>query len=172
MFRIKKLRAKPVSYDSAKRNRADVKYIVIHWTGNTKDTAKNNAVYFATNNTRQAGAHLFIDQKGNIIKSVSLNHAAWSVGGGLFTKCNGAAKYFKKCTNHNSVSVELCAFTPEYPKKQAKAVKKAIKYIRKYCPNATTVIRHWDVNGKDCPHGMTGHSNETWVKFLRDIGEM
>ena len=54
--------AKSISYNSKKRSRKDVKYIVIHYTGNTGDTAKNNADYYATGNTREAGAHFFVDK--------------------------------------------------------------------------------------------------------------
>ena len=38
-----------------------------------------------------------------------------------------------------------------------------IKYIRKYCPNATSVIRHFDVTGKPCPKSMM--TEEAWNKF-------
>ena len=37
-----------------------VKFIVIHYTGNTKDTAKANATYFH-NDSRGSSAHLFTD---------------------------------------------------------------------------------------------------------------
>lgn len=47
---------KAVSY-GAKRNRKSVLYIIIHYTGNKGDTSKNNAKYFATSNTRAAGAN-------------------------------------------------------------------------------------------------------------------
>ena len=39
-----------------------VQYIVIHSTGNTNDTAKNNADYFYRAD-RQASAHYFVDDK-------------------------------------------------------------------------------------------------------------
>ncbi len=46
-MKIHKLLAKKISYDySKKRSRKNVKYIVIHYTGNNGDTAKNNATYF------------------------------------------------------------------------------------------------------------------------------
>lgn len=38
----------------------EVKYIVIHYTGNSKDTAKANANYFA-GGSRGASAHYFVD---------------------------------------------------------------------------------------------------------------
>ena len=168
---MKYVKAKSISYGS-KRSRNSVIYIVIHNTGNKGDLAISNANYFAKTNTRQAGAHIFIDQKGDIVKSIALNLIGWSVGGNQKSGRNGEAKYYGKCTNSNSVSIELCDIVDKYPSRDMIiAVRKAIKYIRKRCPNATRIIRHWDVNGKDCPHLFAGEDNKKWEKFLRDIGE-
>lgn len=165
----KTYKAKPISYDSTKkRSRKNVKYIVIHYTGNKGDTAKNNAMYFAKSNTREAGAHFFVGPKGAVYKSINMNRTAWSVGG-LYSTSNGAGSYYGKCTNANSVSIELCDACTDYTDKQAKAIKKLIKYIRKYCPNAKTIIRHWDVNGKQCPLPMVGKNNKMWKKFKKEI---
>lgn len=97
-----------------------------------------------------------------------MNQIAWSVGG-FYSKDKGAGKYYKECTNANSVSIELCDATKGYTAEQAKAVKKLIKYIKRYCPNAKTVIRHWDVNGKDCPHPMIGKDNKMWKQFKKTL---
>ena len=168
----KYIKARKYSY-GAKRNKAKaVKYIVIHYTGVKGDNAENNAKFFATSNTRSAGAHFFADRQGKVIKSIAMDLVAWAVGG-LYTTKHGAGRYYKKCTNYNSVSIELCDCATKYPSdKQIKAVKKLIKHIRKYCPNAKTVIRHWDVNGKQCPGRMSGKNNKEWIKFLADIGEI
>lgn len=167
-MKIHKLSAKIISYDSKKRKRKDVKYIVIHYTGNNGDTAKNNATYFAKSNTREAGAHFFVGRKGAIYKSINMNRTAWAVGG-LYSHTNGAGTYYGKCTNYNSVSIELCDCVKGYSKKQATATKKLIKHIQKYCPNATTIIRHWDVNGKKCPLPMVGINNSMWKQFKKEI---
>lgn len=167
-MRMYKRLAKAESYARAKRNRKDVKYIVIHYTGNKGDTAKNNADYFATSNTRAAGAHFFVDQQGNVARSVPLNRTAYAVGGDQRTGKKGEAKYFGKCTNANSVSIELCDNATKLPStEQIKAVKNLLKYIRKYCPNAKMIIRHYDVNGKMCPVKMVDEN--TWLKFKSQI---
>lgn len=172
-MKMYKRMAKPISYSPTKRNRKDVKYIVIHYTGNSNDTAKNNADYYATGNTRLAGAHFFVDKQGNIARSITLNRTAWTVGGGKYNDCKttGGGGYYGKCTNFNSVSIELCSSMDKeaYSKEQAAAVKRLIKYIRKYCPNANTVIRHFDVNGKHCPAPMM--NEKVWKKFKKAIGE-
>lgn len=155
-----------------KRSRKGIYFIVIHYTGNKGDTAVGNAKYFQKEQSgarRGVGAHFFVGTKGVTVKSIPMNQIAWSVGG-FYSKKNGAGRYYMDCTNANSVSIELCDATKGYTQTQAKAVKKLIKYIRKYCPNAKTVIRHWDVNGKDCPNPMIGKDNKMWKQFKKDIG--
>lgn len=165
---MKKILANSNSYGS-KRNRASIRYIVIHYTGVKNDTAVNEAEYFKYRNTRKAGAHFFIGQKGQVVKSVPMNRTAWSVGG-LYSLKDGAGRYYLKCTNANSVSIELCDNLDKDPSKaQIKAVQKTIRYIRKYCKNAHIIIRHWDVNGKECPLRMIGTENKKWIKFKKQI---
>lgn len=164
---IHKRNAKNISYGN-KRDLSGIKYIVIHYTGNKGDTAKGNANYFATSNTRQAGAHYFVDKKGEIWCSVPITLTAWSVGG-FYTNQGGAATYYGKCTNANSVSIELCDCQKDVNWSQMLAVQNLIKAIQKECPNAKTIIRHWDVNGKACPAPMTGKNNQKWKHLHNKI---
>ena len=170
---MKCIKAKGISYDTKhKRDKADIKYIVIHYTGNRNDTAENNAKYFAFTNTRSAGAHFFVDRTGNVVKSIPMERTAWAVGGAKYTDCGktGGGKFYGKCTNYNSVSIELCDIVDQYPSAaQIVAVRETIAYIRKYCPHAKTVVRHFDVTGKHCPASMM--DDKTWGRFLKDIGE-
>lgn len=175
-FKVLKKQAKKISYDSAKkRNRNDVKYIVIHYTAGKNDTAKNEADYFANSNTREAGAHFFVDREGIIYRSIPMNRTAWAVGGAKYSNCGstGGGSYYGKCTNYNSVSIELCAIADKEPsKKQTEATKWLIdNYIKKYCKKADTIIRHFDVTGKECPARMTGKNNKEWKAFKKAISE-
>ena len=160
--------AKSISYGN-KRPLSNIKYIVIHYTGNKGDTAQNNLDYFANGNTRQAGAHFFVDKKGKVGKSIAMNRTAWAVGGDHRSGRKGEAAYFGKCTNANSVSIELCDMCLKTNWEQMYATRKLVKYIQSKCPNAKTIIRHWDVNGKDCPAPFTGSGNEKWTEFKRFI---
>lgn len=166
-IRYEDIRAKSISYGN-KREHNTIKYIVIHYTGNKGDTARGNGLYFKNGNKRQAGAHFFVDKEGKIVKSIPINRTAWSVGG-FFTKEHDAALYYQRCTNSNSVSIELCDLTGDPSEKQIAAVNQLIKYIQYYCINATTIIRHWEVNGKDCPAPMAGKVNKRWKKFKKAI---
>lgn len=171
-MKIHYLKAKPISYGT-ERPYSAVRYVVFHYTGNDGDTAKGNASYFARygdGNTRNAGAHFFVSQNGDIWKSVPMKLTAWAVGG-FVTNRDGAAQYYQKCTNTNSISIELCDNASRDPSaEQIKACKDLLKYIRNKCPNAQTVLRHWDVSGKSCPARMTGKDNVKWKNFKKAIG--
>lgn len=167
-MKIQKLNARKYSY-GGERALFTVKAIVIHYTGCDKDTAQNEARYFAYSNTRSAGAHFFVDQSGEVWQSIPMNKIAWSVGGVYSTK-NGAGTYYKQITNANSVSIELCDIAKRDPSPaQIKATRELVAYIQKQCPNAKRIVRHWDVNGKLCPSRMAGVDNPKWQAFLSEI---
>lgn len=170
-MKIYENRAKSISFDSAhKRDYKDIKYIVIHYTGNAGDTAFSNASYFANANTRNAGAHFFVDKSGEIWKSVPIVRTAWAVGGDQRSG-DGGGRLFGVCTNANSVSIELCDCMKKSNKAQKKAVKELVDYIQRICPNATHIVRHWDVNGKKCPAPFCGKNNLKWKRFKAYISK-
>lgn len=173
---MKSIRANQGNYSSKSRGYNQVKYIVIHYTAMSNDTAENEGRFFANNVTRTS-AHFFIDRKGCIIKSVPLNKPAWSVGGKRYTdyRETGGARWYGACTNGNSVSIELCDIADKDPSDaQIKAVIKCIKYIRKYCKGIVSgaqIIRHFDVTGKYCPRRMCKPygKDERWNKLKAQI---
>ena len=66
------------------------------------------------------------------------------------------------------MSIELCDNLKRDPSpEQIEAVKNTIEYIQKYCKNAKTVIRHFDVNGKHCPARMTDETKEGRERWLK-----
>lgn len=155
-----------------KRNKKSIKYIVIHYTEGVGDTAEGNCKYFSRldNPKLTTGAHFFVDHLGECIKSIPMNQIAYAVGGEYNAD---VAKYYKKCTNANSVSIEIANLVNgDLKAGHYIGLKKAIKYIKKYCPNAKTIIRHWDVNGKTCPYGMTGKNNAKWESLRKELYKM
>ncbi|OUQ69566.1 N-acetylmuramoyl-L-alanine amidase [Eubacterium sp. An11] len=148
----------------------DIKYIVIHYTGNNGDTAVNNCKYFQGAN-RNASAHYFVDGGNYVYKSVPVKSVAWSVGG-FYSRSNGAGAYYQKCTNANSISIEMCNCVRSVPDKVFDQTVELTKYLmEKYDIPASRVIRHWDVNGKSCPGRWTGKNNSGWEKFKKTITE-
>lgn len=131
---------------------SNIKYIVIHYTANDGDTDENNGKYFR-NNVVESSAHYFVDDD-SITQSVPDNYVAWSVGGNKYN--NSGGKLYKKCTNNNSISIELCDDVRDgvvYP--SAKTIQNALELVahlmNKYSIPKENVIRHYDVNGKPCP---------------------
>ena len=148
----------------------DIKYIVIHYTGNNGDTAANNCRYFQGAN-RNASAHYFVDGGNYVYKSVPVKSVAWSVGG-FYSQSGGAGSYYKKCTNANSISVEMCNCVKSVPDKVFDQTVELTRFLMdKYNVPPSRVIRHWDVNGKECPARWIGKNNSGWEKFKKAIIE-
>lgn len=157
----------------ASRSTSKIKYLVIHYTGNDGDTDENNGKYFA-NNYVGASAHYFVDDD-SVTQSVPDNYVAWSVGGNKYSDCSktGGGKYYGKCTNTNSISIELCDDVKNgvvYP--SAKTIENALELteylMKKYNIPKENVIRHFDVTGKYCPKywmDNTKWKNEFWNKL-------
>ncbi len=145
-------------------------YIVVHYTGNSSDTAEANANYFMGAN-RQASAHLFVDEK-HIYQSVGLRNLAWSVG---VDYSGGTAPYWGKCTNGNSISIEMCT-SGNY--RVADKTKTNTAYLVAYLcklidikPSQVKnyVVRHYDVCGKTCPAQMATKNNAEWNAFIKQV---
>lgn len=144
------------------RSKSNIKFIVIHYTGNTSKSANAMAHYrYLQNATRYGSAHYYVDDS-NIIQCIGDSYVAWSVGDnqGYGTALNG-------CTNYNSISIEMCVNSDgDFNKTLFNTVELTKELLRLY-PTAK-VCRHWDVSRKDCPHGFTGNSQK-WIDFLNEI---
>ena len=155
MVTIKVNLANKANYGSS-RATDRIRYIVIHYTGNDGDTDESNGKYFA-NNVVKASAHYFVDDD-SITQSVPDNYAAWAVGGSKYANSakTGGGKFYGKCNNTNSLSIEICDDVKNgtvYP--SAKTIQNALDLtkhlMKKYNVPASNVIRHFDVTGKSCP---------------------
>lgn len=148
-----------------KRSEDQIRYIVVHYTANRGDTAKNNAEYFK-NNIVKASAHYFVDEK-ETVQSVKDEYAAYSVGGKKI-KNTGGGKFYGKCTNANSISVELCDSVEEIPERTKKRAYSLIKELKKkYNVEEENIIRHYDVTGKICPKTLV--DERKWQEFKQGI---
>lgn len=158
-----------------KRNTSAIKYIVIHYTGNDGDSDEANARYFK-NNIVKASAHYFVDDD-SVTQSVPDNYIAWSVGGRRYSSCSksGGGSMYGKCTNSNSISVELCDTVKNgtvYPSE--KTIENAVELVKvlmqKYGIPESNVIRHFDVTGKGCPAYWCGTTdkNVLWITEFHD----
>jgi N-acetylmuramoyl-L-alanine amidase CwlA len=159
----------------AKRSTSSIKYIPIHYTGNDGDTDEANAKYFK-NNIVKASAHYFVDDD-SVTQSVPDDYIAYAVGGSKYSNCatTGGGTLYGKCTNANSISVELCDTVKDgkvYP--SDKTIENAVALVKtlmaKYNIPVENVIRHFDVNGKSCPAYWCGDAtkNALWFTAFRN----
>ncbi len=167
--------AKPISYSEHFRSLNDILYIVIHATGNKTDTAKANATYYATSNTRRAGAHFFVDDI-SVYQSIAPTKVAFAVGGEKYDDCKntGGGKLHRKCNNANSISIELCSTDGKISEKTLEnAVMLTCDLMKKYHVASNRVIMHFDVTGKHCPYwdGWWNKNHKEWYKFKKKVME-
>lgn len=143
------------------------KYIVIHYTGNKTDKAVSNGNYFKNEN-RGASAHYFVDDT-TVVQVVSEDDTAWAVG-----RNYGSNNLFGKCTNSNSISVEMCSTDGRISNATYQNTVALVKSLmKKYSIDAAHVVRHWDVCSKSCPGwtgwGANGTNASIWNQFKKEI---
>lgn len=146
-------------------------WIVVHYTGNNGDTAKDNTNYFKSVN-RSASAHYFVDEN-SIWQCVEDLDSAWHVSAGNVW-LNGAR-------NNNSIAIEMCSRTTDINNLSKyylldKTVENTVELVKmlmeKYGIKKENVCRHFDVTGKYCPAPFVyNNGNITWNEFKTRIGE-
>lgn len=129
--------------------------VTIHNTASPGATAKNEADFFCTGNTRKASAHSFVDDK-EVYVTIPPNEVAWHCGNFI--------------GNRSSYSIEVC----EIPGRQWVADGNAAWYAAKVCrafglnPHNSGVIRtHRSWSGKYCPHLLIPR----WAAFVKMVQE-
>lgn len=145
-----------------------VHWIVLHFTANNGDTAKNNADFFARESGLRASAHYFVDPN-EIYQSVKDTDTAWHCG-----KERGGS-YFNDCRNANSIGIELCSVIrngvyviPEATMKRAAKLTREL--MAKYHVPVSRVCRHYDVTHKQCPEPWV-RNPQLWQKFKTMLTE-
>lgn len=150
------------NFTAKQRKLSDIAYLVVHYTGNRGDTAKNNADYFAREVTGTS-AHYFVDEN-EVWQSVPDGHAAWHCG----TK---GTYYHPACRNANSIGVEVCMLD-KHGKLRQGSVDRAAALVRelmqRYSIPPDRVVRHYDVTHKDCPAPMVSDP-ALWQAFQNKL---
>ena len=141
-----------------------IKYIVIHYTANNGDTAKNNADYYEREIVK-ASAHYFVDEN-EIWQSVKEGDTAYHCGANTYRHAT--------CRNTNSIGIEMCSRKlPDgnyYIKQDVvdRAIELTKELMAKYDIPAENVIRHYDVTGKICPAPMVNDPAQ-WNAFKQQL---
>lgn len=144
-----------------------VRYIVVHYTANKGDTAKNNADYFARAETKTS-AHYFVDEK-EVWQSVREWDTAYH--------CGATTYKHPECRNDNSIGVEMCIWD-KAGNIRHDTIKNAVSVVQQlmeaYDIPSDRVLRHYDVTGKNCPAPMV-ENPQLWEDFknqLKGVDEM
>lgn len=159
-----------------RRTKKNIIFIVVHYVGALGDAYDNTEYY--KNNYVKASADFFVGHNGDIWQANDYyNYYSWHCGGPR--QSNEGGRFFKICTNENSIGIEMCVkkkntnslnardkdwyFTNETVESTAWLVSHLMKELN---IDADHVIRHYDVNGKFCPNPYvdTLHPG-AWEKF-------
>ena len=139
-----------------------VRYIVMHYTANNGDTARNNCDYYHRVGGLQASAHYFVDEHG-AMQSVRECDTAWH--------CGARAYWHPECRNANSIGIEMCSRKRAdgsyyiLPETVANAAALAREIMQRYGIDTEHVVRHYDVTGKRCPMPWVDDPTQ-WTAFL------
>lgn len=167
-----------------------INYVVLHYAASIDSkagTARGIASYFAKTSTK-ASADFIVDETEIVQYNPDLtNRYTWAVGGNKYTSMSTSQGgiYYGKCSNKNSISIEMCS------KKRSTATKNATdtdwyfeesvvnnaveltKYLmNKYNIDIDHVIMHHHVTGKICPNPWCVKENnlQEWNKFKQRCG--
>ena len=170
------------------KTRTSIKYLVIHFTAGSSSKPGRAKSAKHTFETSQASADFCVDDRDIIqFNPDPYKYYCWSVGNSK-----------TDITNSNSISIEICSNIKTgrsvkyantdgwyFTKETLENAKKLAKYLmKKYNIPKNRVVRHFDVNSKNCPgiigwntgslyddNGKKiGQNNESeWLKFKESL---
>ncbi|MDO4816715.1 MAG: peptidoglycan recognition family protein [Bacillota bacterium] len=134
----------------------EVRNIVIHYTGNPGAAAGKIRDY-CNERDAHAAPHFIIGLEGEIIQCIPLNEKASA----------------SNERNGDSLSIEVCHRdeSGEFTKESYAALVKLTAWLcGKYGLTENSVIRHYDITGKECPLCFVENEN-AWQEFKADVRE-
>ena len=141
------------------KTRTSIKYLVIHFTAGSSSKPGRAKSAKHTFETSQASADFCVDDRDIVqFNPDPYKYYCWAVGNSK-----------TDITNSNSISIEICSNIKSgrsvkyantdgwyFTKETLENAKKLAKYLmKKYNIPKNRVVRHWDVNNKNCP-GIVG----------------
>ena len=149
-----------------KRSLKDIKFIVVHDTGNkSRGAGAMNHKKYLENATRSGSAHYYVDDK-EIIQPIGDSTVAWAVGDTGSNKDRTRTDV----TNSNSLNVEICINSDSNYNQAVKNANELIKNLMiKFNIPVDRVVRHFDASGKPCPKTMKANNWEKWGQFIKEL---
>ena len=129
--------------------------VVVHYVGNPGTTARQNRSFFANlaeTHETYASSHFLVDMDGTVLQCVPLDEIS----------------YCSNDRNADTISIECCHpdDTGKFTRETAEALARLLDWlIETYGLEREGILRHHDVNGKDCPRYFVQNPEE-WEAFL------
>jgi len=132
----------------------DIRSIVIHYVGNPGTTAQQNHDWYA-NPASEVSSHFLVGLKGEVIQCIPLDEYS-------------SASNHRNC---DSISIEVCH--PDDSGKFGDVTYSSLVRLTAWLLdasglNTSSVIRHYDITGKDCPRYFV-QNEDSWYAFLEDV---
>lgn len=148
----------PYSRSGEKQNK--IENIVIHWVGNAGSSALANRNYFnnlAKTHKTSASSHYIIGLVGEVIQCIPEKEVAFHSG--------------SYSMNRKSIGIENCH--PDWDGKfndmtYSSLVELCSELCKKYEIDVNSIIRHYDVTGKNCPKYYV-ENQDAWNNFKQDV---
>lgn len=173
---------------SYRRNR-NIQYIVIHYTAGTSSkpgSAWGICSWFKEPNAGGSADYCVDDDTIVQYNPDPANYYCWAVGGAKYSHMSTSlgGKYYGKCNNVNSISIEMCSnkkdkksladfdrdwyFTEKTINNTVELVKELMK---KYKVPVENVIMHHMVTGKHCPTMWVWNEQalQEWYTFISKV---
>lgn len=131
-----------------------VRGIVIHYVGNPGTTAAQNRSYFNKPDTT-VNSHFIVGLEGEVVQCIPLTEQSCASNN----------------RNADTISIETCH--PDESGKFNEATYNSLVRLTAWLCNAygldsDSVIRHYDITGKECPKYFVEHP-ESWKQFRQDV---
>ena len=128
------------NFNTPKREKKNIKYIIIHYTGMKNELSALNRL---TDYKSKVSAHYFIKKNGKIINLVPDLYEAWHAGKSNWKNIKSLNRYSIGVEIQNSGHENLYE---KYSNKQMNSVKKLLKFLTKrYRVNCKNILGHSDI---------------------------
>ena len=128
------------NFNTPKRQKKNIKYIIIHYTGMKNELSALNRL---TDYRSKVSAHYFIKKNGKIINLVPDLYEAWHAGKSNWKNIQSLNRYSIGVEIQNSGHENLYE---KYSNKQMNSVKKLLRFLTKrYKVNYKNILGHSDI---------------------------
>lgn len=153
---------KQIAYNHSNRSNMEIKYIVIHDTGNITNGANAISHYnYFNGGDRSSSADFFVDDSQVLCVNDYYKYYTWHCG-------DGGGRY--GISNVNSIGIEMCINSDG---NRQKTIDRTVSLVRELMKELSIpverVVRHYDASRKKCPGSMSKNNWTEWYEFKKRI---